>query len=48
LLADDGSHGFDLLHKPYSVEELSKLLRRAMADRRLANWDQRSDSENRL
>jgi CheY-like chemotaxis protein len=33
VLADDGSHGFDLLHKPYSVEELSRVLRRAMADR---------------
>ena len=33
VLADDGSHGFDLLHKPYSVEELSRVLRRAMAGR---------------
>ncbi len=33
VLADDGHHGFDLLHKPYSVEELSRVLRRAMANR---------------
>jgi PAS domain S-box-containing protein len=33
ILADDESHGFDLLHKPYSVEELSKVLRRAVANR---------------
>jgi DNA-binding NtrC family response regulator len=33
VLADDEDHGFDLIHKPYSVEELSKVLRRAMADR---------------
>ncbi|MFT4279101.1 MAG: ATP-binding protein [Rhodopseudomonas sp.] len=32
MLADD-DHGFDLLHKPYSVEDLSKVLRKAMAER---------------
>jgi PAS domain S-box-containing protein len=32
VLADDGSHGFELIHKPYSVEELSRVLRRAMAN----------------
>ncbi|RJF76597.1 ATP-binding protein [Rhodopseudomonas palustris] len=31
VLADDGHHGFELLHKPYSVEDLSKVLRRALA-----------------
>jgi PAS domain S-box-containing protein len=31
VLADDGDHGFDLIHKPYSVEELSSVLRRAIA-----------------
>ncbi|MGA7810444.1 ATP-binding protein, partial [Bradyrhizobium sp.] len=31
VLADDESHGFELIHKPYSVEELSRVLRRAMA-----------------
>jgi len=32
VLADDGDHGFDLIHKPYSVEELSSVLRRAIAN----------------
>jgi PAS domain S-box-containing protein len=27
VLAEEGSHGFPLLHKPYSVESLSKVLR---------------------
>jgi len=31
VLAGDGDHGFDLIHKPYSVEELSSVLRRAIA-----------------
>ena len=30
VLAEDVRHGFDLLRKPYSVEELSGVLRRAM------------------
>ena len=30
VLAEDARHGFDLLRKPYSVEELSGVLRRAM------------------
>ena len=30
MLADE-DHGFELLHKPYSVEDLSKILRKAMA-----------------
>jgi len=29
VLADDTRHGFTLLHKPYSVDELSRILRRA-------------------
>jgi PAS domain S-box-containing protein len=33
VLAEGDSHGFDLVHKPYSVEELSRVLRRAMARR---------------
>jgi PAS domain S-box-containing protein len=33
VLADDESHGFDLLHKPYSAEDLARMLRRAMANR---------------
>jgi len=28
VLAQTGTHGFDLLHKPYSVEQLSRLLRK--------------------
>jgi len=40
VLADDGSHGFELIHKPYSVEELSKVLRRAIASRAQDSRDQ--------
>lgn len=29
VLADDAQHGFALLHKPYSVDELSRVLRDA-------------------
>ena len=29
VLAEQGTHGFELLHKPYSVESLSQALRRA-------------------
>lgn len=36
VLADDGHHGFELLHKPYSVEDLSKVLRRALASAKAA------------
>ena len=32
-LNGDGNHGFDLLQKPYSVEDLSRALRRALAER---------------
>ena len=35
ILAQNGTHGFELLHKPYSVEELSRLLRK------VANWQRR-------
>ncbi|MGI4955681.1 MAG: PAS domain-containing protein [Janthinobacterium lividum] len=31
VLAQDAGHGFELLHKPYSVEELSRILRRAVS-----------------
>lgn len=31
VLADQGSHGFELLHKPYSVEQLSRMLRKVSA-----------------
>lgn len=29
VLAQEGTHGFDLLQKPYSVEALSRVIRRA-------------------
>lgn len=35
VLAQNGSYGFELLHKPYSVEQLSKLLAKA------AKWQRR-------
>ena len=31
VLAEEGPHGFDLLHKPYSAEQLSTILRRVTA-----------------
>jgi PAS domain S-box-containing protein len=31
ILAENGRHGFELLHKPYSVEQLSRVLRKAVA-----------------
>ncbi|MCJ2021872.1 PAS domain-containing protein [Methylobacterium sp. E-065] len=34
VLAQNGTHGFDLLRKPYSVEELSRLLRRTVEAKR--------------
>ncbi|MCJ2019988.1 ATP-binding protein [Methylobacterium sp. E-065] len=35
VLAKNGTYGFELLHKPYSVEELSRLLRK------VATWQRR-------
>lgn len=32
-LAENGGHGFELIQKPYSVEALSRVLRRAIAER---------------
>ncbi len=46
VLADDGDHGFDLIHKPYSVEELSSVLRRAMATGAQGRVGQRSDRKS--
>ncbi|MDX7952296.1 PAS domain-containing protein [Lichenihabitans sp. Uapishka_5] len=34
VLAEEGPHGFDLLHKPYSAEQLSSTLRRVPRRRR--------------
>ena len=31
VLAQNGRHGFELLHKPYSVDQLSRVLRKALA-----------------
>jgi PAS domain S-box-containing protein len=36
VLAKNGTYGFELLHKPYSIEQLSRLLRK------VANWQRRS------
>ena len=38
VLADEGSHGFELLRKPYSVADLSRVLRLAVEK---AAWDAR-------
>ena len=34
VLAQEGSAGFDLLHKPYTVEQLARAMRKATAERR--------------
>jgi DNA-binding NtrC family response regulator len=34
VLAQESDHGFELLQKPYSVEALSRILRRAASKRR--------------
>ena len=33
-VAQNGTYGFELLHKPYSVEQLSRILRKAAAWKR--------------
>jgi len=33
ILAEEGRHGFELLHKPYAVDEVSRVLRRTMRER---------------
>jgi CheY-like chemotaxis protein len=33
VLAEDGRHGFELLHKPYAVEDVSRVLRRMTQQR---------------
>ena len=35
VLAEDGTHGFELLHKPYSIEQLSRVLQKAARLRQL-------------
>ena len=32
VLAQEGAHGFELLHKPYSADQLSRVLRQALHD----------------
>jgi DNA-binding NtrC family response regulator len=34
VLARDGAHGFELLHKPYSINELSRVLRKVTGRRK--------------
>ncbi|MDX7953126.1 PAS domain-containing protein [Lichenihabitans sp. Uapishka_5] len=34
VLAEEGAHGFELLHKPYSAEQVSRVLRRAITPSR--------------
>ena len=38
VLAAEGTHGFDLLRKPYSVADLSRTLRRAIQDAKSGNY----------
>ncbi|WP_425324317.1 response regulator [Methylobacterium frigidaeris] len=33
VLAQEGSHGFELLHKPYAIEDLTRVLRSAIRQR---------------
>jgi PAS domain S-box-containing protein len=37
VLAQEGSHGFELLHKPYAIEDLTRALRRAIQGRALSS-----------
>ena len=39
VLAEEGAHGLELLHKPYSVEQLSRVLRKAVARSRRGRRD---------
>jgi hypothetical protein len=34
VLAQDGAHGFELVHKPYSADQLSKVLRHVTGRKR--------------
>jgi PAS domain S-box-containing protein len=40
VLAQEGSHGFELLHKPYSIEDLTRTLRRAIHSRSAPKFEQ--------
>jgi CheY-like chemotaxis protein len=48
VLADEESHGFELLQKPYSVEELSHVLRRVLANRKPRRRETLSGPDSRL
>jgi len=37
VLAQESRHGFELLHKPYSIEDLTRVLRRAIGERSRAS-----------
>jgi CheY-like chemotaxis protein len=34
VLAQEGAHGFELLHKPYSADEVSRMLRKIVGRKR--------------
>ncbi len=34
VLAEEGTHGFELLHKPYSAEQISRVLNKVSRRRR--------------
>jgi len=40
VLADNAHRGFDLIQKPYSVEQLSRILRKAMAEKAATGTEQ--------
>jgi PAS domain S-box-containing protein len=46
VLAEEGGHGFEFLQKPYSVEELSRALRRALANRKPRRRETLSDPDD--
>jgi signal transduction histidine kinase len=41
VLAEEGRHGFDLIHKPYAAEQLSRVLRRVIRAGRVPNSSRR-------
>ncbi|MFC7478386.1 PAS domain S-box protein [Dankookia sp. GCM10030260] len=44
VLAEEGRHGFELLHKPYAAEDLSKMLRRVIRHRSLLTLKSRGEA----
>jgi CheY-like chemotaxis protein len=47
VLAQDGTHGFELLQKPYSVEQLSRILRKVASWRRRKRMMKPSSADGR-